>query len=801
MASKIDFKQLLIEKGEKIGLGVGAAVMVLLIIVGIMSATGAESSGKTAESLSKKAQEVTTQLQNGPSGEPTPVNPELINKVPTFDPYAPLAFATRNDLFDRTAASTAKRMNPRILGVTEYQVDLVRSTVEIIDVIDVQGTPKVGIVTTKDLPDNEAKRLRKSKDSRLQKLLEERRKMMAAMGGMGGPPGMGAPGMGAPGGAGGDGRGGPGGRGGPPPGMMMGGPGGFNVNAQRGGAIEQVEYVPIDDKRLEDGSASLALTLYPVRMAVVHAAFPYKEQLKEFQKALRYASLEDMLADGNFKMQFAGFAVQRRRLHLDGKPVKNEEGQDEGWQDFDWMDAAATILLRRVADYDPIEKNRDLVFVTPPPDEMLAIPLPLLRGNVEYPAVQLKAIKDTIEAIKKAQAAANPKQMSELQQKLQEGMKDRAGLFRPMGGTPGMGRAGGSGGGPAGDNPVSPGGGKPGGGKPGTGQPGGSDTRGGSGGGPAGDNPTRPGQGGPGMGYGNPGQLYGQTPETIPDYWLIRFIDPTVEPGYKYEYRVQVHVQNPNYVPKDQRKGNWAGHVIHPMLAEAEELDPKPWTDKDMVASGPLPVTAESLMYVISDTPVSTDPTKVQYYSEQVQLELQSWKREVPLAAGDTRNEPVGAWVVSPVMRTQRGEYIGKTQQVRLPLWSSSQMDFVIREGLRQRPQPGQPPRQGGGGVAVDFGTRSVLLDFEGGHQTTTFPGRGPVTEEELGVSALILTDDGRLVVRNSGIDKNDADRKKREQAWKAWVSEVESKQKQRDAGSGDRLGAPGGGPGGGGKQ
>ena len=51
MASKIDLKQLMIEKGEKIGLGVGAAVMVLLIVVGIMSAAGAESSSKTAADL------------------------------------------------------------------------------------------------------------------------------------------------------------------------------------------------------------------------------------------------------------------------------------------------------------------------------------------------------------------------------------------------------------------------------------------------------------------------------------------------------------------------------------------------------------------------------------------------------------------------------------------------------------------------------------------------------------------------------------------------------------------------------
>src|SRR5262245_42927481 len=111
MASKMDFKKLLIEKGEKIGLGVGVAVMALLIVLGIMTAAGAESATDTANDLTKKAQTMTKTLDTVDVGDPKPLSPELAKAggKTVFEPYPYLAYAQPQDYFDWTAATTNKK--------------------------------------------------------------------------------------------------------------------------------------------------------------------------------------------------------------------------------------------------------------------------------------------------------------------------------------------------------------------------------------------------------------------------------------------------------------------------------------------------------------------------------------------------------------------------------------------------------------------------------------------------------------------------------------------------------------------
>src|SRR5262249_19707852 len=70
---------------------------------------------------------------------------------------------------------------------------------------------------------------------------------------------------------------------------------------------------------------------------------------------------------------------------------------------------------------------------------------------------------------------------------------------------------------------------------------------------PGGRGPMGPGgpEGGPGgyRGGGGPGQAatqHNSLPKGV-DYYLLRFLDFSVEPGKKYKYRVKLVLQDPNY--------------------------------------------------------------------------------------------------------------------------------------------------------------------------------------------------------------------------------------------------------------
>ena len=74
------------------------------------------------------------------------------------------------------------------------------------------------------------------------------------------------------------------------------------------------------------------------------------------------------------------------------------------------------------------------------------------------------------------------------------------------------------------------------------------------------------------------------------------------------------------------------------------------------------------------------------------------------------KREPVGAWVVAE-MPVGRGEYVGRKQYVKLPLWSSETQQYLLREMADKVVKGKYQPK----GWLVDFSTKSVLVDFEGG--------------------------------------------------------------------------------------
>jgi len=282
-----------------------------------------------------------------------------------------------------------------------------------------------------------------------------------------------------------------------------------------------------------------------------------------------------------------------------------------------------------------------------------------------------------------------------------------------------------------------------------------------------------------GEGGGEGNQNY--VPPIELEHLLIRFLDVDVRPGYTYQYQMRVRMLNPNFEKKSL--------VSNPQYAARKVLT-GPW----VMIGDPIPVPAESFVYASDPVKYSEDIKKdvrdrfirqlLDVKEGQTTVEIQSWMEQVK--AGGKR-EPVGTWVVGE-MPVSRGDYIGKKQFLKLPLWSSEQNNYVLRDIAEQGAFPKQVTEKPKGWL-VDFSTRSILVDFEGGKVVAGVGGR-TVTDESA-VEMLVLRPDGKLIVRSSADDMDKAkepERAQREKGWDEWVKAVDTGK------SAPAPGAPGGG-------
>jgi hypothetical protein len=715
---KIDFKKLLLEKGEKYALVACGVLMALLIVWGISAATGSVDTEGKAKELVTGASGIKTKIATGPAGDVPPLEPWVTEPV-TFGQIA-AADHMNSAYFIDFDHDTRKRGTPTIYGPTEFQVDVIRDPIfcygftkivknnqEVIDKIYVLGA---------DVKKGENQKIEFA-DRFKGKKAQNRPNRQGPGGGLaGGGPGMGGPGMGGPGmggpgmggpGMGGPGMGGPGmggpGMGGPGMGGMggrgmgmgmgMGGPGMGGVGGVGSGSnfasevVRQLVLVPVDEFLKNNGKYTPAQFVRPMRAVVVTASFPWRQQLTEYQKQLRYDSLSDLMGNNADQPQFKGFDVKRR--------ITAPDGRVGAWEDFDWLEKYDPIFTEKIVeDYqDPPE----LAPVIPPEDTNLFLPLPkLVRG--EYPKIgeggRMPSIERTLAAIKNS--------------------KD-ANLIQPGGEN----KLGGGG------NPFAHGGaGKK---KP-------TDSK------PA-DGP-------------------GTKPQVAQEAFLIRFIDVDVRPGFGYEYQVSVRVANPNYGKKDK--------VSTPKQAEDKELESAPVTvtfksggnDKATVAR----ISEERMAYVA--IPEKYENVK----PDQVRLQIHEWMESVRLDRSNSKSsEPIGDWIVEDVA-IPRGQFVIGTKHVKVPIWSPTKNAFVYMEFGKGK--AGSPASKEKGTLPVDLGAPLLLVDFDGGR----FGGnvaRGRYVSDEGGTEVLLLGEDGKLRARAAWIDVADAERAERERAWLAWQKET----------------------------
>ena len=282
---------------------------------------------------------------------------------------------------------------------------------------------------------------------------------------------------------------------------------------------------------------------------------------------------------------------------------------------------------------------------------------------------------------------------------------------------------------------------------------------------------------------------------TMPEieHLLLRFVDAAVEPGMTYQYQIRLRMRNPNYKHTKE--------VSKPSDADKEFLD-SPWLE----LADAITVPSETFVYA-ADWSAYAKRIKDEHEKErelqrrleakeyQAVVETCAWLEQVRTGDGGKR-EPVGAWVVAD-FPVSRGEFVGRKSYVKLPLWSSENKAYVLREipdKVIPKTGPKEPaqPR----GWLMDFSNnKSILVDFEGGKVRTKLAGKEVV--EEVATEMLLLRPDGKLVVKRSQDTESDPTHARIIGDWTSWHKEVEArKERMSDDPNGLSPRGPGG-PGG----
>ncbi len=268
-----------------------------------------------------------------------------------------------------------------------------------------------------------------------------------------------------------------------------------------------------------------------------------------------------------------------------------------------------------------------------------------------------------------------------------------------------------------------------------------------------------------------------------PDKCLVRFVDVDVKPGMVYEYRVKVRMINPNYEDKEKA------------VSKAITLDPQIEAREWAVVPEKVKIPEETLLFAV-------DEKRLEIYPDRVPVQVQRWLDVVqPDPKNSSSEVPVGEWSILEKIMAHRGEYIGETKEVEVPIWVTTMKKFLFalhpddtplrKKGIAPVVTARRPQHKG---IPVSFNTGTLLVDFEGGKRY--YPvGSKPVFDEGP-VELLVLSPDGKkLLVHNSRADTDNPERKKHLEEWKSIQEKVkEEVENTKGGGKKDRyqFGGPG---------
>jgi hypothetical protein len=751
MAKKLEFdwKNFLLQKGEKLGLGVGLAIMAVMLVFGIKGIFSGSPTAN-AEVLNKKTQNAKQLLVNNQPRDRSAfeVPQDLLAGTSTLDPVSPETNRLDTALFVPFAIDDNKRREPKIAQPTEMvgRYAEVQAKSYMFD----QEKKKVMVLRGENVKAQDQQSL-KSAQGRLSG-------MMGAMrGGMmmgGGGPSGGGPGMGMRGGMMGNplmqGMGMMGGRpgmGGPGRGMqnlMMGGQGtegGIASSEKNEKDKKKNGYVDIQELSKQN-DVRLADLVLPLRMVIWEGAFPLKKQLEDMKSALHTATLGEAFA----QLRFAGFEVQRREIGPDGKPASE-------WADFDFENAIRLVLRltgKRYAEEDPSIRPiilRGLVYNLPEQFEERKYPSAAEKiKELEKTLAWIKEKGQTVEQIEEnAQFNVGQDDLfdtGESQNRGQPGASEGVGIGNPAGIKGG----------------VKPGG-----------------AAGGAGGGLGKQGSPTPKTTGKGAmiedSVSGTGATAGKGLDANwepPEYCLVRFYDVNVDPGKTYQYRFKVKIKNPNEGHENE--------VAYKKLAQDKYVLSKNWIELPQHISIP----PDFHYYAVDQKELESK----RYVAprDQAVVQLQRWV-DFFNAADKKDPQPVGDWAVAERVVFSRGEFIGGTHKIELPVWNWLDEHFVIAS------DPADRTRSRTKLVSVRFTDSDsqcpVLVDFSGGTVSYHKPEeKRPVEDKDLPHEVLLLSPEGRLLVRNSVIDAEDAGREEHLKSWRQRIKDIkDSKDKEKKDG------------------
>jgi hypothetical protein len=736
---KIDIqgiKQFLVERGERVGLGVAGGIMVLFLLLGTLAALRSSSPDKTIESATK---DLEGKIARQSTDEKDPTAP----RPPDWDPLRDLfRFAGVSWLLPGQSGD-AKRRNPDILPVARMVKD---------HLIDIQMDVVTRPVKFYELH-FEIGKVAVFKEAR-----------------PGGPAAAG---------------------------------GAFTPSREAGGSAAVFGQGGF---QAQSGAKSIVERVSAQRMVVVSAAFPYREQLELFRKALRKESVSELFTDPKDRLapRIKGLIVFRAEIFGPGKasdwvPIYTVDAKGRAVVSDK---APLTKRLLKTAVYDEDNPAKLANFMMPG----FVTPLPLLAKDHDYyppPKMEDLAVKEDL--VKREDDAkgpgpffpggmkspgsampgtgskmpglGNPKgkqpgsggvmpgtvgatptadlQTKEIKwQELPPGQKETIGrrfnderliVFDPYGQPPGKHAGNASAFGPAMPKPGSD-----------ATQPPKKDEE------PKDDPddddqpaPARPGTPGPGgmvfgadFGSGKPDRS-GTADFAGPEYCLVRFVDADVQPGKTYQYLIKVRVANPNY-----KKPNV---VIFKALADVPELY-SPWTQTPTVT-----VPREWDFYVVDEWAVEPWTKKVKvkgtddrpitgssYARERTAVQIHKWMEKF-LDPGPVAYRDLGDWLVQERRVVYRGEPVVTADDVdvEVPGWNEAHQRFELIAGTGSKKGPK--------GVKVKFtppsGDPPLVVDFTGGEKIT-YPVTSRQSQDDTSaVELLLLSPEGKLFLRSSRLD------------------------------------------------
>lgn len=724
-----DFKQFLLQRGELVGLGIAAFLGLVLVLMGSKGFL-AGSPGRTASDIQAKSQEADQRINTStPPADIEQVSPNLLTEL-VVTPVDPERFALASNLTFTTPVDDIKRRNPEVLSPRDFDVKFLRAAYHgyFLD----KDENSIYVVVGENVNGGNQPGLSNPF-------------LGGGRGGMGrgvGPAGGDDPGD-SPDAGGGTGVGGVG------PGGELGGGGGAGMMGKPPAPLKR-KVVQMELKKIQlNKDAKFAEQIYPYQVAVVSAAFPYRQQLENFRKALvRKGTMNELyaaIASGKVPFQFAGFEIQRRVTLPSGR-IEGFSEKDQGWKDFDKDFQDHFIwLLRRTPRFEEEDlKFRQLGII----QEGLSVPRPALARGAKYPTKELEipSLKKSMEDLERAVKERNrPPQLPP--NRFTKDKKD-LNIFsaNPWGDVPdpNKGMAG-----PAGELGVGPGG--------------------------------QPPRGVISPESGLPTGAVQEEP-LIPEYVLVRFLDLTVRPGYSYEYRIRVKMANPNF--------NQQGVVAFSKLAKEKELVATEWSGTE---GKPARVPDSQFFYAVDEKP---DPARGwrdvvgdrELPLRSTPVQVHQWLPTLPR----DRELSVANWVVLERALVHRGETVGRLEPVEVPVWNYEQETDALAVSARNRTQK----------VEVDFRVRAsspaVLVDFEGGRLAGHKVGGRQLPADDAPVELLVMAPDGRLIARNSLDDAKDAARTDVHKGWRQWIQDARAGRKTGDKMFNDRGLPRGPGAGGG---